>query len=395
VQLPEINIKDYDYPLDESRIAKYPLENRSDSKLLFWNKGEILHKKFTELPGLLPANTLLVFNTTKVIEARLLFKKLAGSTIEIFLLNPADHSNASTVLKSKNKSEWFCLVGNKKRWKEGDELILEKGDIILTAKWVDREKNLVEFTYPPNKSFLEVVHELGELPIPPYLNRPTETIDETRYQTKFAEHHGSVAAPTAALHFDEKIITELKSNGHTTETLTLHVGAGTFKPVTAENASEHVMHQEFIIFTLDAIEHIKDHPGPVVPVGTTSMRSLESLYWFGVGLINQTLKDFNIPQYFPYETEVTITKGDALHAVTSWMKEKNTNVLEGNSSIYILPGYKSKMVNGIITNFHQPQSTLLLLITSMVGDTWKTIYKEAMENNYRFLSYGDSSLILF
>lgn len=391
-----IDIKEFDYPLPDEKIAKYPLEKRSASKLLFCNKGLIEHRRFDELPDLLPPHSLLVFNNTKVIEARLKFKKETGAEIELFLLNPALHQNATNVLKTKGKSIWQCMVGNKKRWKEEDVLELSTKDFTIRATWKDREKDLVEFDFPTNHSLEQTIHELGSLPIPPYLNRPTEEIDITRYQTNFAQYNGSVAAPTAALHFDDIVLEKLKQKNILSKYLTLHVGAGTFKPVSAENAIDHLMHEEYIIYSRDFIESLTTHQGPVIAVGTTSLRSLESLYWYGVGLIKGLLDHFHIEQYFPYQFETnTITVEESLTAIIELMNKKGLATLEGTSSIYIVPGYIPKMVKGIVTNFHQPQSTLLLLIASLVGNDWKTIYEEALKNEYRFLSYGDSSLLLF
>jgi S-adenosylmethionine:tRNA ribosyltransferase-isomerase len=288
------------------------------------------------------------------------------------------------------------MIGNKKRWKEDDVLLVSGKQSNLVAKWEDREHDQVSFEFPPNKSFKEMIEEFGQLPIPPYLNRPTENIDLTRYQTQFALLHGSVAAPTAALHFDTEIYQALEKRNIKCNYLTLHVGAGTFKPVSVDNAMDHVMHEEYIIYSKELIESLLVHVGPVIAVGTTSLRSLESLYWFGVGLINGSLSNFHIEQYFPYSAEEkTISVSDALYKVLDWMNSKGLQTVEGTSSIYMVPGYKPKMVSGIITNFHQPQSTLLLLVCALVGNDWKNIYQNALDNNYRFLSYGDSSLLMF
>ncbi len=391
MNLPFIHINDFDYPLPDERIARYPLEKRSDSKLLVYKFGNIEHHPFLDLPDLLPENTLLVFNNTKVIRARLHFRKETGAEVEVFLLNPVNRENAGEVLGRKESSAWHCLVGNKKRFKEED--VLQKDD--LSALWLDRENDVIQFNYG-DKCFADVIEESGSLPIPPYLNRPTEEIDLTRYQTSFAEFKGSVAAPTAALHFDEEIHRLLKDKKIECKYLTLHVGAGTFKPVSTENAIDHVMHEEYIIYSKELIQSLLVHDGPVIAVGTTSLRSLESLYWFGVGLKSGQLNSFQIDQYFPYNpSNEPITFQDSLTTVLEWMEKKGLTILEGTSAIYIVPGYQPKMVQGIVTNFHQPQSTLLLLIAALVGNDWKLIYNESLENNYRFLSYGDSSLLLF
>ncbi len=398
MNLPIIHISDYDYALEDAKIAKYPLAERSSSKLLYYKAGNIEHAKFKDLPQLLPNNSMLVFNNTKVIEARLNFKKETGSEIEVFLLNPANQENASVVLSSTKGSVWHCMIGNKKRWKQDDVLKLTGNNCSITAHWKDRENNLVHFEYDLPYTLLQTIHELGSLPIPPYLNRPTEELDITRYQTTFAQYNGSVAAPTAALHFDKEMYDALNEKGIKCEYLTLHVGAGTFKPVSAENAIDHEMHEEYIVFNKSFIRSLLNHVGPIIAVGTTSLRSLESLYWFGVKIIlqDEPVSSFHIEQYFPYSIgKNTITTHESLSAILHWMDKNGLETLEGTSSIYIIPGYKPKMVNGIVTNFHQPQSTLLLLISALVGNDWKKIYDSALANDYRFLSYGDSSLLLF
>ncbi len=391
-----IDIKEFDYSLPAEKIAKYPLEQRSQSKLLFYKAGNIEHHSFIELPNLLPESAMLVFNNTKVIEARLYFKKETGAEIEVFLLNPANPENATDILQQKGKTVWKCMIGNKKRWKLNDILHFHDENKSLTAHWKDRENDLVEFHYSGDVAFIDILHELGSLPIPPYLNRPTEKIDLTRYQTTFAELSGSVAAPTAALHFDESIYLQLNKKNITCQYLTLHVAAGTFKPGSVENAMEHPKQEEYIIYSKEFIYSIINHNGPIIAVGTTSLRSLESLYWFGVGIIKKTIEEFKIQPFFTYSllTE-NISVIESMNAILQWMEDKNLSSLQGFSSIYIVPGYQAKMANGIITNFHQPQSTLLLLVCALVGNDWKKIYQNALENNYRFLSYGDSSLLMF
>jgi S-adenosylmethionine:tRNA ribosyltransferase-isomerase len=397
VNLPVIDIADFNYPLEDFQIARYPLEKRSASKLLYYKNGQIEHTTFQNLPNLLPQNTLLVFNNTQVIEARLHFKKQTGAQIEVFLLNPANpQQNASIILDELGESTWLCLVGNKKRWKENETLSLEHEGHFIKAQWVDHKNNLIHFQYNPDKSLSQILGILGNLPIPPYLNRPTENIDLERYQTSFARYKGSVAAPTAALHFDEATYEELQQKGILCEYLTLHVGAGTFQPVSTQNATEHAMHREFIVFTKTTIQSLLTHPGPIIAVGTTSLRSLESLYWFGVGLKLGVCTGFHIEQYFPYQVNhTTVTVKESLLGVIQWMEKNGMEVLEGTSAIYIIPGYQPRVVSGLVTNFHQPKSTLLLLVSALVGKEWKNIYQEALTHNYRFLSYGDSSLLLF
>lgn len=391
MNLPFIDINDFDYSLPEERIARYPLDKRSDSKLLVYKQGKIVHQSFSELAHLLPENSHLIFNNTRVIQARLHFRKATGAEVEVFLLNPINNENAGHVLGQKGTSAWHCLVGNKKRFKNND--VLQNDD--LSALWLDRENDVIQFSYG-EKSFAEVIEQLGSLPIPPYLNRPTEHIDIIRYQTAFAVNSGSVAAPTAALHFDDEVNKKLSDKGVISSFLTLHVGAGTFKPVSANNAIDHVMHQEYIVFSEETILALLNNATYKIAVGTTSLRSLESLYWFGVGLITRELTEFHIPQFFPYKIRSeNIPVDTVLNHVLGWMKERSISTLEGTSSIYIVPGYKPQMIKGIITNFHQPKSTLLLLIAALVGNDWKNIYNEAMDNDYRFLSYGDSSMLLF
>lgn len=391
----QINIHDYIYDLPDDRIAKFPLQKRDDSKLLVYEKGEIRHKMFKDIAEELPVNTLLVLNETKVIRARLQVQKASGTWIEVFLLQPltpfADMQQALSVPRS---AVWHCMIGNKKRFKEADRLELEGEGVKLNLEWENREEDQVRFTWqPPEKHFAEIVSIFGQMPIPPYLNRNPEETDKTVYQTVYSNTEGSVAAPTAGLHFTPEIFKKLDKKNIDRVFLTLHVGAGTFKPVKAENALEHDMHEERIFFSREVIQKLADHTGPVIPVGTTSLRSLESLYWFGAGLLSKELHEFIIPQYFPYNRREYPEAKAALHAVISYMDSHQLNVLEGATSIFIVPGYRPQIVKGIVTNFHQPASTLLLLISALTGDDWKKIYGEALAHDYRFLSYGDSSLL--
>ncbi len=387
----KIHINDFNYSLPDERIALFPVEPRDSSKLLRLEGDIISHHQFKELPKLLPPNTLLVFNQTRVIQARLKINKPTGTQIEIFLLEPVYPSTVVIqTMGATQQVHWHCMIGNKKRWK-ADEVIHFQG---IDFSWVDREKDLVGITWNNNREFAHVLAELGNMPIPPYIKRDAVEKDKELYQTIYATHEGSVAAPTAGLHFTQNVLNDLEKHGIKKEFITLHVGAGTFKPVSTENALEHEMHAEKMFFSRNNIVHLMQHDGPIVPVGTTSMRSLESLYWFGAGLIQQRISSFSIPQYFPYEQACEISLQESLQQVLKYMDQHQLENLEGVTSIYIVPGYVFKVCSGIITNFHQPKSTLLLLISALIGEQWKTVYNEALQNNYRFLSYGDSSLLL-
>lgn len=399
----EILIEDFNYPLPDSQIAKYPLSPRDSSKLLIYKNKNISSKIFTSLADELPKNAHLVFNNTKVIPARLFFRKQTGALIEVFLLEPVLPSKViSQVMESTGSTTWKCMIGNKKKWKNEVlqlEILLENGTSInVGAELVDREENTVSFKWTDNISFAELVKVFGEIPLPPYLNRNTEEIDKETYQTVYSEFDGAVAAPTAGLHFTDSTFESLSKIGAKTSFITLHVGAGTFQPVKVEDALEHHMHSEQIVFSKAFLETLIENEGPIIPVGTTSMRSLESLFWFGVKVWNN--KDmytpFKIEKLFPYgfEEENLPSKKEAVEAILEYMESQNLETLTGDTEIYIFPGYKPRICQGIITNFHQPKSTLLLLISSFVGEKWKEIYHYALQNDFRFLSYGDSSLIL-
>lgn len=387
----QIHIQDYNYLLPDEKIALFPVEPRDSSKLLKFEQQKITHHSFSDITDLLPSNSLLVFNQTRVIQARLNIFKESGAAIEILLLEPVYPSSAVLLaMGATNETRWQCMVGNKKRWKENETI--QWNNILFS--WIDREKNIVSIKWNDARVFAELLSEIGNMPIPPYLNRNAVEKDKEVYQTVYAQHDGSVAAPTAGLHFTENVLQNLEKKNIKKEFITLHVGAGTFKPVSTDNALEHEMHAEKMFFTKANILHLLQHNGPIIPVGTTSMRSLESLYWFGVGVLQNRLTDFIIPQYFPYQQESNFTLKEALHAIIHYMEGKQLDNIEGVTSIYIVPGYRFRICKGIITNFHQPCSTLLLLICALIGDNWKKVYEEALNNNYRFLSYGDSSLLL-
>lgn len=393
---PTISIKDFTYTLPEERIAHFPLEKRDESKLLVYQRGSISHTRFKSLVDFLPNNSTLFFNNTRVIQARLLFQKETGAKIEIFLLQPEHPSKLlAEIMTAKGACQWQCAIGNLKRWKN---LTLTKqlDGLELQATLIDRDRGIVEFSWrPEQKSFSEVIALAGLTPLPPYIKRDIDKDDEVRYQTIYSKADGAVAAPTAGLHFTDDVLKSLKEKGIKTDFLTLHVSAGTFQPVTTENALEHAMHEEQVIITRQNIDSLLDESRKVIAVGTTSMRTLESLYWFGVKLLNDPEAPFSITQHDPYQhTQSLPDKGTALRAVKNLLDQHSIDSITGATSIYIYPGYTFKICNGLITNFHLPGSTLMLLVAAFVGDDWKKIYDEALNNHYRFLSYGDSSLLL-
>ena len=396
------DISEYQYDLPDERIAKFPLKRRDQSKLLIWNKGKISHDIFSRLTHHLPAKSLLMFNNTRVIPARLRFRRKTGAVIEIFLLEPLRPSTEwEKVMQSEGTCTWRCLVGHKKRWKEGEVLEKETGgdkdpSFRLQAIFENRENNEVRFTWSAGHRFAKVIESAGLTPIPPYLNRETVPEDRQRYQTIYSEKEGAVAAPTAGLHFTLETFANLKRKGIKTDFITLHVSAGTFKPVKTTDYREHPMHAEQIVITLENIRALLEHKNEIIAVGTTSMRSLESLYWYGVRLMTGKGTSFHIEKLFPYHFDDfnLPDKREVFEYLIRYMNEKRTDRLQGETEIFIFPGYKFKVCNGLITNFHMPGSTLLLLIAAFTKGKWKEIYREALEKDYRFLSYGDSSLIL-
>lgn len=390
-----IKIEEYNYPLPDNRIAKHPLADRDRCKLLVRHKDGLIEDRiFNELPALLPAGALLVYNNTRVINARLRFRKDSGALIEIFCLEPikpVDYAvNFATI--GAEGVEWQCFVGNSKRWKEGP-LRGMVGDCILTAERIEKVGNasIIRFTWTGNKSFAEIIDEAGELPIPPYLNRATEASDESDYQTVFSSIDGSVAAPTAGLHFTSELLMTLDSCGIQRRELTLHVGAGTFQPVKSENIGAHEMHSEFISVDRRLIQELADTNNPIIAVGTTSVRTLESLYHLGC-LASQGKSIKELPQWYPYSDEhPRLSRREALTALAAVCGDK----LVASTRVIIAPGYEYKVVDGIITNFHQPKSTLLLLVSAFIGEDWRKMYAHALEDpTYRFLSYGDACLLI-
>ncbi len=396
MSVKQINISDYNYELPDERIAKFPLEKRDSSKLLTYISGNVSTNVFSSLPEILPADSCLVFNNTRVIQARLEFFKSTGSRIEIFCLEPQEPSSYELSLSSTQSCIWKCMVGNLKKWK-GEVLRKEvdSGDFILEAERLETFGNTsyIKFSWNNGLSFAEVLDALGELPIPPYLNRKTQESDKTTYQTVYSKIKGSVAAPTAGLHFTSEVISSLHSKGIKTMELTLHVGAGTFQPVKAEEIGDHAMHAEKVEVSKEFIQDLIKNLGHIVAVGTTSVRTLESLYYLGVQLHSGDTK-LLVNQWEPYDTEPNLSAKESLEAILNYMEQTQSNVLYATTQIMIVPGYKFNIVNVLITNFHQPKSTLLLLLAAFVGQKWRELYDYALNNDYRFLSYGDSSVLI-
>lgn len=398
--IPQIRIEDYNYPLPDERIAKYPLQQRDASKLLCYKDNTPVEYTFKDMPSLLPEGSLMVFNDTKVVPARLHFQRASGAHIEIFCLEPVLPEEYVTMFAVTDRCRWKCIVGNVKRWKSdtlalynpnSDALVAEMG---LKADLIERmgETSIVEFSWDNGAPFSRVLEICGSVPIPPYLNRDTEDIDLERYQTLYARFRGSVAAPTAGLHFTEAVLGEIKAKNIDVETVCLHVGAGTFLPVKSSLVSEHTMHREPFVITLSFLEKLLAKTGKLIAVGTTSVRTLESLYYIGVKCIEKGHPE-DVCQWEPYEREYSYTLMQSLEALVSYMKDNSLSSLQLGTSIIIVPGYEFKVVDVLVTNFHQPQSTLLLLISAFVKGKWKDIYEFAMNNDFRFLSYGDSSVL--
>ena len=382
-ELKNIRIADYDYPLPEERIAKFPMEQRDHSKLLCLKDGAISEHHFYDLPSLLPKDTLLVFNDTKVIHARLFFQKETGAVIEVFCLEP--HNMAvSQAFEQHEQCSWVCFIGNNKKWKSGPltlEFSISNSQFSIQATRREAVGNawIVDFNWTGELSFAEVIDAAGVIPLPPYLNRKAEESDSIRYQTVYAHHEGSVAAPTAGLHFSPEVFQSLKAKGIETEYITLHVGAGTFKPVSTDTIGEHEMHVEPVHITADNLRRIIAHQGkPLIAVGTTTVRTLESLYWFGVQLqANPQLERMHINQWDPYILDTSLSYTDAYANILRWMENQNTDYLDGETQLMIAPGYRYRIINGLVTNFHQPQSTLLLLVSALIGEQWKACYRYA------------------
>ena len=397
-------IKDFIYSLPEERIAKYPLAERDVSKLLVYKEAIIAEDIYRNIAEHIPKDSLLIFNDTKVVEARLLFQKPTGGVIEIFCLEPHEqYTDITTAMLQHEKVLWHCLIGGASKWKHGQ--ILEKKiiynfkDLVLNARYIEKEIDsfIVELSWNDlSLSFAEVLHLLGAIPLPPYIKREAEISDAERYQTVYAHYEGSVAAPTAGLHFTETVFKKLKEKNIQKDFVTLHVGAGTFKPVKTEVMKDHEMHAEFFTISKSLIQNLIDHLDKnIIAVGTTSLRTLESLYWLGLktSTVNSQ-QPVEVTQWEVYEhKEEMISTKEALENLIKWMTAKDLNNITAKTQIIIAPGYQFKIVKGMITNFHQPQSTLLLLVSALIGKNWEEVYAYALENNFRFLSYGDGSLI--
>lgn len=401
-----IRISEFNYPLPDERIAKFPLPVRDQSKLLLYRHGEVTEDIFTSLPDYLPANSLMIFNNTKVIQARLHFHKETGALIEVFCLEPIQPNDYALNFQQTEHAAWLCMIGNLKKWKEGAlkrevtvkgkplTLTAERGACHGTSHWVDFRWNNPEIT------FADILEVFGELPIPPYLNRETQESDKETYQTVYSKIKGSVASPTAGLHFTPRVLDALREKGVALEELTLHVGAGTFKPVKSEEIEGHEMHTEYISVNRSTLEKLVAHEGKAIAVGTTSVRTLESLYHIGVTLLhnpNATEEDLHVKQWQPYETalETAATPAvDALQAIIAYLDRHHMETLHSSTQIIIAPGYEYRIVKAMVTNFHQPQSTLLLLVSAFLHGDWRKIYDYALAHDFRFLSYGDSSLLI-
>ena len=391
----KLNTDDYTYTLAPDRIATYPLEVRDQSKLLVYDTGVISHARFDSLASQLPVRSFLVFNDTKVIPARLHFSKDTGAEIEIFLLNPIEPSSVMLqAMQTVDTCTWKCTIGNLKRWKEGTILVKNLGGIKLEALLRNRNEGHVEFRWNTSHVFAEIIDRSGETPLPPYINRPSNIGDRERYQTIYSHYEGAVAAPTAGLHFTSEVFRSLEEKNIHKDFLTLHVSAGTFQPIKVKNATEHTMHNEQVVVKRQNVENLLNN-GFIVPVGTTSMRSIESIYWYGVRLLSVPDARFYIHQKDPYTNNKELpSKEEALSAVLDYFDRNKLGEITGQTSIYIVPGYKFRICKALVTNFHQPGSTLILLVAAFIGDDWKKVYQSALDNKYRFLSYGDSSLLI-
>ncbi len=400
--MPNIPIQAFDYPLPEEKIALFPTKNRDESKLLVYQNSQIQHRSFVDLPSLLPKKSLLIFNNTKVIPARIALQKPSGTAIELFLLKPMlAHEATQLAMETESEVIWNCLIGNKKRWKAEEtiekKIKLGEKELLLRFNWFDREANQVRIQWDESISFATLLDAIGKIPLPPYMPREVEEADKDRYQTLFSKELGAVAAPTASLHFSENIMAELGQKGIKKTFLTLHVGAGTFMPVKEEHVENHPMHREQMIFSQAQIENLLAHRGAFIPVGTTALRALESLYWSGVYLLEQgdiPLGGFILPKEFAYLLrKKEKSKEEALEAVLRFMVKNGLENWMMETELLIMPGYRLHFCDALVTNFHQPKSTLLVLVSALIGDAWKDVYREALENNYRFLSYGDASIL--
>ena len=406
METKHIKINDYNYALPDERIAKFPIAQRDHSKLLVYRHGDVSEDVFYNITNYLPAGALMVFNNTKVIQARLHFRKTTGALIEVFLLEPHCPADYEQMFQTTSKCSWICMIGNLKKWKEGslDRTFEVKGNrLTLSAKRVQDTGGsyVVEFSWDnADVSFAEILDVAGELPIPPYLNRETQESDKTTYQTVYSKIKGSVAAPTAGLHFTNDVLTKLDSHGIDREELTLHVGAGTFKPVKSEEIEGHEMHTEYICVKRQTLEKLLAHNASAIAVGTTSVRTLESLYYIGVKLekgLDLSESELHVNQWEPYDNAagaLAISPEKAISNIIAYLDHNGLNALHTSTQIIIAPGYEYKIVKMLVTNFHQPQSTLLLLVSAFLHGDWRKVYDYALSHDFRFLSYGDSSLLI-
>jgi S-adenosylmethionine:tRNA ribosyltransferase-isomerase len=392
MSIHHIEIEDYNYELPSEKIAQQALNQRDSSKLLYYN-GFISDHYFNELPHLLPQHSTLFLNDAKVIPARLKVQKETGAWIEVFLLQPYK-TDYFTSLNAAKSTQWACLVGNKKKWKADEVLSHTVLNTAIQLKWLNYEQNIIEFEWQNGIKFIDLIENIGAMPLPPYIKREAEKNDIERYQTVYSKTSGAVAAPTAGLHFTENVFKNLAEKGIRINYMTLHVSAGTFLPVTVSKAAEHPMHQEFFSVSLDTLNALQNAEVPIA-VGTTSVRVIESLYWCAINILEGKQNPFEVEQLQPYKDYNNLpTSNEAIEILKNYLEKHNLKTITGNTAIMIMPGYDFKFIKGLVTNFHQPKSTLMLLIAALVGDNWRTIYKHALENNYRFLSYGDSSLLL-
>lgn len=396
------SLSQFQYELPDDRIARFPLPQRDASKLLVYRAGAIRHCQFFDLASQLPSDSFLVFNDTRVIPARLHFSKPTGAGIELFLLNPFPNEQAiSQAMEATGTAVWQGMIGNRKRWKPTESLKAgiptPAGEATLTATWHDYDQSLIRLSWQPaDLTFAQVIQYAGEIPLPPYLKRDATDADRETYQTIYSRQAGAVAAPTAGLHFTSAVFEALAQRGIKHDYLTLHVGAGTFQPIKTDDVRQHHMHTEQVVYTQQNVRSLLQHLGQIIPVGTTSMRALESLYWMGVKCVRGEPDAFRLDQHYAYQLppDQQPSPSEALAAVLQYLTQTNQASVVAHTGIYITPGYQLKLCKGIITNFHQPGSTLILLIAALIGDNWKRVYREALAHNYRFLSYGDSSLLL-
>lgn len=398
--IPEIHIEDYNYGLEDARIAKYPLPERDASKLLHYKDGKVDETIFRQLPNLLPAGALMVFNDTRVVPARLHFQRETGAVIEVFCLEPVQPVEYNTAFAATQQCSWKCVIGNAKKWKEdtlrlynpNQDAAIESIGLEAVLEGREGQTGVVRFLWKDGSPFSRVLEVAGNVPIPPYLNRESEAIDTERYQTLYAHIRGSVAAPTAGLHFTQDVLDRIKAKGIDMETVCLHVGAGTFLPVKSSLVSEHPMHREPFVVTKALLQRLADKKEALVAVGTTSVRTLESLYYIGVSIL-ETGTPADVEQWAPYEREYSYSTREALEAIIDYLDKNGLEQLVAGTRIIIVPGFRWRLVDLLVTNFHQPESTLILLVSAFVNGDWRTIYDYALSHDFRFLSYGDSSLL--